>query len=784
MRARPTRRLGRRGHSRSLAVWASTTVLVLASLAAATPRAAADPDDLARWINPMVGTEPGDADMGTGGGAANTFPGADVPFGMVQWSPDTVTGQHGGYYYPDNRIADFSLTHLSGPGCDTYQDIPIMPVPAAVTDSPAADPMRYVATFAHRNEKASAGRYQVTLDNGVGVELATTARTGSGRFTYPAGKPATFLVNTSGSIMGTQDSQIAIGRDSISGYAVSGHFCGSSDVYKVYFYAQFDRPFAAVGTWSGARLQPGVAAVRGADPDSSGSARDVSKPGPGSGGYVVFDTGGGRTVNVKVGLSFVSVAGARGNLAAENGGRDVDSVAAAARAAWNSRLDRIRVAGGTDAQREVFYTALYHALLQPNVFSDSDGRYMGFDGKEHTTDPAHPIYTNFSGWDIYRSEAQLLALIAPHEASDIAQTMVDFAEQGGAWDRWTVANDYTGVMNGDPEHIIVSDIYAMGARDFDAAKALRLMVRGATVPTGGRYEERPGLADYLRLGYVPYAAADTLEYTSADFAIAQLAGRLGNTGVQDTFMQRAQNWHKLLNPVAGYLEPRDSAGNFPLLFDPSSKTGYVEGNGAQYTWLVPYDYRDLIAGLGGDRPVCDRLDAFFTRLNVGPTQPFAFLGNEPTLETPFIYDYAGAPYRTQALVNRVRQEIWRPGPNGLVGNDDLGEMSAWYVWAALGMYPEVPARAELVLGSPEFTGAVITRPGGQVITIHAPAAAVSRPYVSALSVDGRVWTKPWLPESFVADGGTLDYTLSAAPNPGWGAGAGDAPPSFGSGMAG
>ncbi|GAB3908077.1 GH92 family glycosyl hydrolase [Kibdelosporangium lantanae] len=742
------------------------------------PAAPAD-DDLAQFVNPYTGTKPGGPDQGTGGGAGNTFPGADVPFGMVQWSPDTVTQQHGGYFYDDNRLKGFSLTHLSGAGCSTYQDIPFMPFVGEVTTSPAADPTRYVAKFNHANESVNPGHYGVTLDSGAHVDLSVTQRTGAGRFQFPAGAPATLLVNTSGSIAGTDDAEITIGTDTITGWAASRKFCGSDSHYRVYFSAQFDRPFQSIGTWKNGSVTPGRANERGgaapkADLGRSAKVQDTTVSGPGSGGYVTFDSFDNDTVNVRIGLSFVSIEGATGNLGAENG--TFDQVKASARAAWNDRLGAIRVDGGTADQKTTFYTALYHSLLQPNVFSDADGRYVGFDGRVHTADKGHAVYTNFSGWDIYRSEAQLLALIAPRETSDIVRSMVAYAEQGGSWDRWTVANDYTGVMNGDPYHIIVSTVYAFGAKDFDASKALLLMLRGATQPTQG-YVERPGLADYQNLGYVPTGgvpgpAATTLEYANADFAISQLARRLGDSATWSTFTKRAQNWQNLFNQ--GYLQPRNRDGSYPKPFNPASGNGYVEGNGAQYTWMVPYNPRGLFNTLGGDATAVQRLDTFFTQLNAGPTQPYAFMGNEPNANVPWLYNYAGAPAKTQSTVRRVMDELYSPHEDGLVGNDDLGQMSAWYVWAAMGMYPMIPGRSELVLNGPTFSRVVITRPTGAVLTINSEGTG---PYVSGLAFNGRPSTRTWVPESFVNTGGTLAYTLSATPTT-WGTGPQDAPPSF------
>jgi predicted alpha-1,2-mannosidase len=787
---------------------------VLAANAAPIPgpvigsTAAATGGDLAQYVDTFLGTQPGAPDQGTGGGAGNNYPGADVPFGMVQWSPDTVTQQPGGYYYQDNRIRGFSLTHLSGAGCYTYQDIPFMPYVGSVSDSPATDPNKYVSTFSHSNEQASPGYYGVTLDSGAKVELTTTERTGSGRFTYPANSTASLLVNTSGSITGTSDSQVTIGKNYISGYAVSGQFCGQPDTYKVYFYAQFDQNFDTYGTWHNGTVTPNKATETGGAPAAAAVAaanqkttggkvgsitpkaqaaapKDVTASGPGTGGYVTFDTTKSRTVNVRVGLSFVSLAGAKGNLTAENNGsKNFDQVAGAARATWNSRFNEIQVAGGTDEQKRTFYSSLYHALLQPNVFSDANGQYAGFDGRVHTAAKGHAIYTNFSGWDIYRSESQLLALLAPQEMSDIAESMVLFAQQGGSWDRWTVANGYTGVMNGDPYHIIVANAYAFGATNFDTQTALSLMYKGATQVTDSStgYVERPGLADYEKLGYVPGAAADTLEYTSADFAIAQYAQRLGDSATYNQMMQRAQNWQNLFNPATGYLQPRNADGSFNGDYNPASSNGYVEGNGAQYTWMVPYNESGLIASLGGAQATNQRLDTFFTQLNVGTQQPYAFLSNEPTLETPFLYDFTGEPYQTQAIVRRVENELYNSSPSGLGGNDDLGEMGSWYVWSAMGMYPEIPGRAELVLASPLFTQVKINTPSGRKFTINAPNASTANEYVTGLKVNGQTSTQTYLPESFVHNGGTLDYTLSSTPDTSWGAAPTDVPPSFQTGQ--
>jgi predicted alpha-1,2-mannosidase len=785
-----------------VALAAAVGTLAAAGPVHASAKADGAPQDLAGYVNPFVGTKPGGPDFGTGGGAGNTFPGADAPFGMVQWSPDTDKSQPGGYYYDDDKIRGFSLTHLSGAGCNGAEDLPFMPYAGTVTTSPATDPTRYLDGFSHTDESATAGYYGVKLASGTKVELTATQRSGAGRFTYPAGTTASLLLNVSGSIGGASDAQATITGDrTITGYVASGHFCGGDNRYRVYFSATFDRPFASVGTWHNDIVSPGDKSVRGTSRAKSGprgkqtrtvsgaptrsAARtdhsSVSVSGPGSGAYVTFDTAMKATVGVKVGLSYVSVGNAAANVSAEQGRTSFDNVVTKTRNAWNERLNQIRVEGGSTAQRTTFYTALYHSLLQPNVFSDVNGEYIGFDGRVHTAAKGHAQYANFSGWDIYRSEVQLLALLAPHEAGDIAQSMYNQAHQAGdVWDRWSVNNDFEGVMNGDPYHSILASVYAFGGTGFDAGAALTSMVKGATTvqPSTARYIERPGLADYQTIGYLPGDVSTTLEYTSADFGIADLAGRLGDTATRDTFMRRAQNWEKLFNPANAWIQPRNRDGSFVSPFDPADSSLYVEGNGAQYHWMVPYDLAGLFDAMGGDAKTVERLNTFFTELNGGPHKPYAFLGNEPSLETPWEYVYAGAPYRTQDVVRRAVDTLYSAKPDGEVGNDDLGAMSSWYVWAAMGMYPQVPGRAELVLASPLFPKITVHRASGQTITINAPGASADTYYVRSLAVNGTASDQAWLPESFVAKGGTLDYTLGTTPDTTWGSTAAVRPPSF------
>ncbi|MCU7823904.1 lectin [Kitasatospora sp. DSM 101779] len=781
--------------SSALALGASA---VLLAGAAAAPAGAAPPGrvtvtDPAQYVNAFVGTRQGAPDFGNGGGAGNTFPGASAPLGMVQWSPDTATYQHGGYSYDDHRIAGFSLTHISGAGCGDYGTTPFMPV---LDGRPAAH-----ADFSHTDESTAPGAYAVTFGNGLKTEIATTQRSGIARFTYPAGHTASLTVDA-GKAFNNATGSITIGADTLSGWTESGGFCGTGNRYRVYFHAQFDRPFSSAGIVRTGGADQGTVdtARRSATGASEGIAPqparteedrerrsgeggdqhpDRERAASGAQALVSFDTGQDRTVTARVGLSFVSADGARANLLAEQRGAAFDEVRTAVRATWNDLLGRIAVDGGTTTQRRILYTALYHALLHPSAISDADGRYPGFDGKIRTARPGHTQYADFSGWDVYRSQVQLLALLDPARAADVAQSVTDQGASAGYLDRWTLANGGTGVMVGDPLPILAASIHAFGGTDFDAAGLLRIATAGSRDT-----RQRPGHSPYDTIGYIPAdaggiwgSAATTLEYTSADFALAQLADRIGDTTARDALMHRSANWRNLINSGSGWIQPRDTDHSWPD-FRPAQQDQFVEGSAAQYTWMVPYNHRGLFDAMGGDTAVAARLDDFFGELNGGPDSEHAYLGNEPSANVPWAYAYAGRPDRTQDVVRRALTTLFADAPDGEPGNDDLGQMSSWVVWAALGMYPQAPGRSELVLASPLFPGITIRRGNGAVIDVDAPGASAAVRYVHTLAVDGAASTRPWLSEDFVRRGGTLAFTLADAPDPAWGSARADAPPSF------
>jgi putative alpha-1,2-mannosidase len=524
--------------------------------------------------------------------------------------------------------------------------------------------------------------------------------------------------------------------------------------------------------------------------------------GLGSGAWVTFDTTSRRAVTMKVAISYVSTADARQNLAVEDPGWSTEAVAARTYQQWNQLLDRVKISGGTTKQQAEFYTALYHSLLDPSTFSDVNGDYLGFDGQVHTLPRGQVQYANYSGWDIYRDEVPLLALVAPQQTSQMMSSLLNDESQGGWLPKWPFAASYTGVMNGDAADQVLAEAYAFGARDFDAPAALAAMVKGATVvPTKkelgqGWYDERPQLSQYESLGYVKNiqesslspvdnGASETLEYASADFAISELAQALGQTQTQQTFLQRSQNCTNIFNTATGYIEPRAGNGQFPELgpttygWSSFGQSGFQEGNAAQYSWMVPQDMGGLISAMGGDSAVVKRLDTFFTQLNAGPNEPYDWAGNEPSLDSPWLYDYAGAPYQTEKVVHKLLTSVYSDTPGGEPGNDDLGAMSSWYVWASLGLYPQTPGTTDLDLAAPIFSQVSFDIPGRPPVTINAPGASTST-YIQGVTVNGQPSPDAWLSGAMFNGWHpvTVDVSLTGTQDKTWADAPSDAPPSY------
>jgi len=807
---------------------AAAAILALAlALAAAAPAASAG--DLAGRVNPFAGTRPG---PGTFGGGHN-FPGATLPFGMVQFGPDTTPSapHSGGYDHRDNHLKGFSLTHLNGAGCALYGDFPFLPTTEPLDSSPAMAggpglDGRFQPGFSHSEEAAWPGFYEVRLNPARGADidaaLTATTRTGMARFEFPANPHASVLIDAGGSAQPDDSAAVAVDPDrrEISGTASSGLFCGQRPRYRVYFAAVFDRRFDAYGTWQGGSLDPGGTAAED-NQKPAANPRTTAQ----AGAYATFDTRKNRFVTARVGISFVSVEGARANLAAESKGRGFGAIGRLARKRWNQALGRVRVSGGPARLLDTFYTALYHVFLAPRTFNDVGGAYPGMDGLVHQAQ-GRTQYADFSGWDTYRTQVQLLALLAPERASDMMKSLLADAEQSGCLPRWPYANGQSMTMVGDSADPILASAAAFGAGAFDRRAALEAMVRGATQPcrsANGEYLQRQGLPSYMALGYVPFdldtntrnansiygdpdavwgSAATTLEYAVDDFAIAQLAARsLHDRATYAAFMRRSANWRRLYNPASGMIEPRYADGDFQTPYDNLGGGGFVEGNSAQYTWMVPQDPAGLIARMGGPGRAADRLDRFLRELNGGPGgthTDHALLGNEPTLQTPWLYDWMRRPYRTQAAVRRALLTLYDTAPDGYPGNDDLGTLSSWYVFGALGLYPEVPGVGLLAIGSPLFARTEIRLPHRRRALILASAEEVrssgsgkrrqrrvrslspaAAPYIQSLRIDGHPYAKPWTTYCALARGATLSFQLGPDPDRRWGAAAAAAPPSFG-----
>ena len=743
------------------------SVAVVAALALGVPHVGEAEllgPDLAADVDPFIGTfAPG-----------FTVPGAATPFGMVQVSPDTEGPfAYSGYLWSDALITGFSHVHLSGPGVPKAGDVPFMPTVGPVVSS---DVLANASPFNHATESASPGAYGVTLERGgIGVELAATTRAGVQRYTFPPGVTGNVLVDASRNKEGSHPATIEIVGDREIRGSIQGR-------YRVFFVAEFSEPFVATGTWQGGALQPG--------------SRTTS--GPATGGWVSFAGGASpHEVTVRTGISFVDLDGARANLEAEVPGWDLDAVQGQARTAWNDALGAITVDGGTPTDRIAFTTALYHSLLHPNVFSDVDGRYRGFDDAVHLTEgDAH--YANFSSWDTYKAQNQLLTLIAPERYADMARSLLADAQQGGRLPRWGEQHIDASHMSGDPAIPFVVDGMCRGALD-----------RLDPAVVAGLYEEmrelalvhrEPGLLQrgWLSLEDTSRAAGTTLEYGVADFALALAADRLGREEDAARFAGDAQRWRHLFDPTTGFVRPRHTDGSWLTPFSPTAETGFQEGNAWQYTWLAPHDARGLFDAMGGDAAAAEKLDTLFSQ-QLASTVPIAVAeaqtratafglvyrtnqyapGNEHDLQVPWMYAFAGQPWKGQAVLRQV-QGLFRATPEGLPGNDDLGSLSAWHVLSAIGLGPPTPGAPFWVIGSPQFTRAHIRLgedPDAGTFTVEAPGASALAKYVRTATLDGAGLDRAWIPDDAVRPGGTLRLEMGVSPNKAWASSRASRPPS-------
>jgi predicted alpha-1,2-mannosidase len=788
-------------------------------------------DDPAAYVDPFIGT----AGEESYRRAANTVPGAVMPFGMFNFGPecsytdDLLTTKRakkmkdeglripvspGGYNYAASRVKGFSLTRLSGTGClGASGDVPFLPFTDEMKHSPDNDPMNayYSSGYTHENEQAEPGYYRVKLENGVGVELTATERTGLARFTYPGDKPAHLLVRTSYSQLGSGASYTKIEPDKgeVSGYVTSGNFCGylgeynRRDYYTLYFVAQLDRKIIGTGAWKNEEVKKGELEAEGNMPYGKTGIPVIGK---GAGVWLTLDVDDVKTVNMRIGISYVSIENARLNLAKEQNNRDsLETVRKRAYNAWNETLTKVKVESGDEKLLKTFYTALYHTQFHPNLFSDVNGEYAGFDGEVHkVTEKQEAQYANFSGWDVYRSQLQLVTLMHPDRASDIAQSLLNQANQNnGVWDRWTHNSGPTGVMSGDPSTIAIANFVAFGANRFDVEAAYQSLEKAAKVPTALDLSpegkpvfsrgQKPSLDQWLELNYISDSnnawegASETLEQASAFFALSQLAERLGKTEDHALFLKQSGYWKNLFNPKAttemGYIQGRNKNGSWKVPFDPANPSLFVEGSPLQYLWMVPFDGEGLFSKMGGWEKAVQRLDNFFKKPDGSwalyrAGGAYSDVSNQPSINAPWMYLFAGKAYKTQETLRTILKLLWKPTVTGIPGQDDLGEMSSWYVFSTLGLYPLYPGRADLVIGSPVFTNAKIERAQGDIL-IKTQNNTAENIYVQNLEINGKPGMKSWIDESYIKKGIRLTFKMSNQPNPKFG-GNGHVPPSFSS----
>lgn len=620
--------------------------------------------DYVHQVNTLIGTK------GTGLTSGYLYPGATYPYGMVQFTPSYFSKRSG-----------FVINQLSGGGCEHMGNFPTFPVKGKLKMSPD-NILNYRINVSE--EKGHAGYYEAMVQEDIKAKLTVTERTGMASYEYPADQQyGTIIIG--GGISATPIEQAAIvitAPNKCEGYAEGGNFCGLRTPYKVYFVAEFDTDAFETGTWKREELMPNTTFAEGEY----------------SGVYFTFDVNKKKNIQYKIGVSYVSVENARENLKAENAEWDFQKIQNQAEAKWNHYLGMIEVEGTNPDRTTQFYTHLYRSFIHPNVCSDVNGEYMGADFRVHKSRSKH--YTSFSNWDTYRTQIQLLSMLDPEVASDIVVSHQLFAEQsGGSFPRWVMANIETGVMQGDPTPILIANAYAFGARNYDPKPIFKIMRKGAEEPGSKSQdvETRPGLKQYLDKGY--YNASIQLEYTSADFAIGQFAlHAVGDEFASWRYFHFARSWKNLYNPDTGWLQSRNPDGSWKSLGEDFRESTYKN-----YFWMVPYDIAGLVEIIGGKEKAEKRLDEFFTRLDAGYNDAWFASGNEPSFHIPWIYNWIGRPYKTQEIINRVLNEQYSSKIDGLPGNDDLGTMGAWYVFACIGLYPEIPGVGGFTVNTPIFS---------------------------------------------------------------------------------
>ena len=752
--------------------------LVVVALMSALSLSAQEPSD---YVNPMIGTD----------GMGHTFPGACVPFGGVQLSPDTdniphnINGKYqkatykycAGYQYPDSTIVGFSHTHFSGTGHSDLGDILIMPGTGQVqlVAGTEQDPdSGYRSRFSHESEKASPGYYEVFLeDSGVKAQLTATSRVGVHKYTFPENESGHIVLDLGHGIYNYDGkvlwSTVRVENETLlTGYRITN---GWARTNYTYFAISFSEPVTEYGYqdradipykgfWKRFKVEKNF-------PEMAG--RNVAA-------YFHFDTKESRELVVKVGLSAVSAEGALKNLKAEADGRSFDELARAAEDAWNKELSMFKIEG-TEDQMAMFYTSLYHTMINPSVYMDVDGSYRGLDYNIHKAE-GFENYTVFSLWDTYRAEHPLMNIIQPERSSDMVTSMIRHQQQSvhGMLPIWSHMANENWCMSGYHAVPVLADAIIKGISD-PSDEAFDAMVSTSTVPYYS------GLGEYMELGYVPMdkvstAASTTLEYAYDDWTIYSAAVAAGRQDVAEEYLKRAQYYRNIYDPEIGFARPRFSDGSFKKEFDvrQTHGEGFIEGNSWNFSFHVPFDVKGLMVLMGGEQVFIQRLDELF-----GMHLPEEYYaaneditidclvggyvhGNEPSHHVPYLYAWTSQPWKTQYWIRDIMNRMYRNDIRGLGGNDDCGQMSAWYIFTAMGFYPVCPGSDQYVLGAPYLPYVRLNLPGGKTLEIKAPAVSDRNRYVKSLRVNGQIYDKMYITHEDVLRGGVWEFVMDSKPN--------------------
>ena len=722
--------------------------------ACTSPQSSQPETDYTQLVNPFIGTD----------FTGNTYPGAQAPFGMVQLSPDNGLGgwdRISGYFYPDSTIAGFSHTHLSGTGAGDLYDVLFMPVTLPFKE--AEGELGIHSKFSHQDEEASAGYYRVKLqDYNINVELTATPRCGVQRYTFPKAESMVILnLKKAMNWDFTMDSQIEIVDScNIRGYRFSE---GWARGQKLYFATRFSKPFKSV------ELDNAEIKLKGEKVGTSNIAR------------FMFDTEEGEQITIVTALSGVSVEGAVKNLNAEAPHNDFDQYLADAKADWNKQLQRIEVVGMNNDDKVNFYTALYHSMIAPTIYSDVDGKYYGPDKQVHQAE-GWVNYSTFSLWDTFRAAHPLFTYTEPERVGDMVQSFIAFYEQNGRLPVWNFWGSETDMMIGYHAVPVIVDAYLKGIGNFDAEKALEACVATANI------DEYRGIGSYKKNGYIPYNVTDqyntenwslsrTLEYAFDDFCIAEMAQKMGKTELANEFYKRSQNYRNVFNPATRFMQPIDDKGVFQPNFNPDEYTAHIcESNAWHYFWSVQHDIKGLVSLTGGQDKFAAKLDSMFTYIPAGNEELPIFStgmigqyahGNEPSHHVIYLYNKVRQPWKAQKYVAQVMHDLYFNAPAGLCGNEDCGQMSAWYVFSAMGFYPVNPVSGEYEIGTPLFPEMRLNLGNGKTFTVLAPNVSRENIYIQSVKINGQPYDKSYITHQQIMDGSTIEFVMGNQPGEIW-----------------